>query len=87
MSIERTLRIMRISEVSDRTGLSRTTITELEKKNLFPKRVPLTKHTNGYVEAEVDDWLHYRKKLRDLNDPRLLADDSVLNADLKRGAA
>jgi prophage regulatory protein len=83
---QQSIRMLRMKQTEDRTGMGRTTITQLEKQGLFPKRVRLTKHSSGFVESEVEDWLEGRKKLRDLNDPQLLENDRVLNADLKRGA-
>lgn len=78
------LRILRMSDVEDRTGLGRTTIIELERQGMFPKRVPLTKGTSGYLESEVSDWIAGRKRLRDADNAQLLANDRILNADLKR---
>ncbi len=79
--------ILRRGQVSERTSLSGTTIDELVRRDLFPQPVPLTKRTKGWVEAEVDDWLRHRRELRDMNDPRLLAVDRILNADLSRPTA
>jgi hypothetical protein len=32
----------------------------LEAKGLFPKRVPITERTHGYVEEEIDSYLESR---------------------------
>lgn len=81
------LRILRMTDVEDRTGLGRTTIVELERQGMFPRRVPLTRATAGYVESEVADWIEGRKRLRDANNAQLLANDRILNADLSRSKA
>jgi hypothetical protein len=39
----------------------------LEARGLFPKRVPITQRTHGYVESEIDDYLASRIALRDAN--------------------
>jgi prophage regulatory protein len=58
-------RILRQPEVERRTGVSSDLITLLEEKNQFPRRVPLTARTVGWVEAEVDGWIQERIALRD----------------------
>jgi prophage regulatory protein len=37
----------------------------LEAEGRFPKRVPITARTYGYVEAEIDDWLEAKIAERD----------------------
>jgi hypothetical protein len=37
----------------------------LEGRGLFPKRVPITQRTHGYVEKEIDDYLANRIAARD----------------------
>lgn len=37
----------------------------LEARGLFPKRVPITQRTHGYVEQEIDDYLASRIAARD----------------------
>ena len=53
-------RILRIKDVSDYTGLSRTTIWRREKNNEFPKRVSLGVSAVGWYEHEVEEWLNSR---------------------------
>ena len=50
-------RILRIQEVINLTGLSRTTIWRMECKGEFPSRVQLGVGSVGWKANEVDDWL------------------------------
>jgi predicted DNA-binding transcriptional regulator AlpA len=55
------LTIIRKKVVFQRTGLSDTTIWRMEKAGDFPRRVQLTDAgAVGWVEAEVDQWIHDR---------------------------
>lgn len=54
------IRILRLPQVLDKTGLSRSTVyAEIEEGN-FPKPVQLTKRTTGWLEHEVNSWLATR---------------------------
>lgn len=50
-------RIIRLKEVLQRTGLSRSTVYERVAVGGFPKQVRLGGHSVGWVESEVDDWI------------------------------
>jgi prophage regulatory protein len=58
-------RILRQPEVEWLTGLSGDLIALLEEQNQFPRRVPLTTRTVGWVEGEVANWIQERIGLRD----------------------
>jgi prophage regulatory protein len=51
------IRILRLKQVIDMTGLGKTKIYELQGQGLFPMSVPITGHTVGWVEQEVQAWL------------------------------
>lgn len=53
-------RILRMPDVCDRTGLSRSSIYELSSIGLFPRRVKLATRASGWAEAEVDQWIRDR---------------------------
>ena len=61
-------RLLRINEVTELTGVSRTTIHRMSSKGLFPKSVPLIPGgiARAWVEAEVEGWLTQRVTDRDL---------------------
>lgn len=50
-------RILRLKEVMERTGLSRSTIYELMTKAQFPKQVQLSLRCVGWSEDDVHDWI------------------------------
>jgi prophage regulatory protein len=57
---ERPDRILRDSEVRERTGLSRTTRWRLIKAGKFPAPVRLTEHAVGTRESELNAWVAAR---------------------------
>lgn len=50
-------KLIRISEVIDRTGYGRTWIYNLIKKNNFPTPVRTGERTIAFVESEIDAWI------------------------------
>jgi len=53
-------RIIRIKEVVELTGISRTTIWRLERSGKFPARVPLSSSIVGWRLVEVKHWISTR---------------------------
>lgn len=60
------MRIIRLKEVIDSTGLARSTIYKYIGENTFPKPVPLGDRCVGWVDSEVHDWILARIEERDL---------------------
>ena len=61
-------RLLRIAEVKKLTGLGRTTIWQLGRDGLFPKRVKLSGARGravGWHESEVRQWVANRKATRE----------------------
>lgn len=54
------IRILRLAQVLDVTGLGKTKIYELQSQGGFPMRVQITEHSVGWVEGEVQAWLAQR---------------------------
>lgn len=54
------MKVLRIKQVMEKTGLSRSSIYVLCKKGDFPKQAPLGRKIVGWLEEEVDHWLHMR---------------------------
>lgn len=52
-----TTRLLRLKEVIERTGLSRSTLYELMAKDKFPKQILITERCVGWVEDEVHDFI------------------------------
>lgn len=61
-------KILRIKEVSERTGLSKTVIYSKIKNGTFPQQFKLSTKVVGWLEEEVSDWI--------MNLPRCLANST-----------
>lgn len=53
----RSLRVLRLSDVIQKTGLSKSTIYARIRSHEFPASIPLGARAVGFVEVEVDDYL------------------------------
>ncbi|GBC58103.1 helix-turn-helix transcriptional regulator [Pseudomonas aeruginosa] len=60
------MRIIRLKEVIDSTGLARSTIYKYITEGTFPKPVSLGDRCVGWVDCEVHDWILARIEERDL---------------------
>ncbi len=58
------IRILRLAQVLDVTGLGKTKIYELQSAGNFPMRVQMTSHCVGWIEHEVQAWLAQRVAAR-----------------------
>jgi prophage regulatory protein len=58
------IRILRLPQVLDITGLGKTKIYQLQSEGNFPMRVPITDYSVGWIEQEVLDWLAKRVAIR-----------------------
>jgi len=65
------MRIIRLRDVMELTGLARSTIYKQVDAGTFPQPVPLGGRSVGWVEQEVEDWVLARIEERDaaLNTP------------------
>lgn len=54
--MERT-RLIRLPEVSARTGLTKSGIYKAIREGRFPRPVPIGSHAVAWVEHEVDRWV------------------------------
>ena len=54
------IRILRLPEVCQVTGLKRAMIYRLQQRNSFPQSVKITDHAVGWVDAEVQAWVAQR---------------------------
>lgn len=63
--LEVVMRIIRLKEVIDSTGLARSTVYKYVSDGSFPKPVPLGDRSVGWVESEVHEWILARIEQRD----------------------
>lgn len=52
-----TTKLLRLAEVTERTGLGKTKIYELQKVGRFPMRVRVTSTAVRWVDSEVEAWV------------------------------
>ncbi|ERS81606.1 hypothetical protein Q672_09860 [Marinobacter sp. EVN1] len=59
--------IIRLAETLRRTGLSRSTLYDLQTAGDFPKSIKLTRQGSavGWLESEVNAWIEARVAERD----------------------
>lgn len=57
-------RILRITEVTSITGLSKTGVYEAIKKNTFPQQVHISERSIGFLKSEIDTWMQERINAR-----------------------
>ena len=54
------LRVLRLPQVRQATGLSRSMIYQLEAERRFPRRLKIGARAVGWVEGEVQAWVATR---------------------------
>jgi len=50
-------RILRLRDVLDRTGLSRSTLYRKIERRTFPSQVQISERCVGWREADIDRWI------------------------------
>ena len=50
-------RILRLPNVLDRTGLSRSTVYQRVSEGRFPRSVSLGDRAVGWVESDIEEWI------------------------------
>lgn len=58
------MRVMKLKEVTNTTGLSRSSIYAYMSKGKFPKSIQLGPRAVGWIEGEVREWLQERLNAR-----------------------
>ncbi|MCE8052532.1 AlpA family transcriptional regulator [Halomonas daqingensis] len=59
------MKLIRIKEVMDRTGLGRSTVYKYMNLGLFPKPIKLGTRAVAWVECEVVAWIQLGIECRD----------------------
>jgi|AntRauTorcE11898_2_1112593.scaffolds.fasta_scaffold41705_1 prophage regulatory protein len=52
------MKLIRIKEVMDRTGLARSTIYKYISEEKFPQPTKLGPRTVAWVESEIENWIN-----------------------------
>ena len=59
------MKVLRLNAVVLATGLARSTIYKLIGSGEFPRSVPLTVRSVGWIESEVAAWIQSRIEARE----------------------
>jgi prophage regulatory protein len=62
------MKLLRIKQVIEATGLSRMTVWRLEKAGRFPTRRRLGDHAVAWLESDIDAWIESRPRVKTLSD-------------------
>ena len=54
------IRILRLPDVLDKTGLGRSSVYALVSRGAFPRPVRIASRAIGWQEAEIERWLKER---------------------------
>ncbi len=77
-------RTIRRPELLAKTGLSKTSIYNLEREGKFPRHFMLTPRCAVWLESEVDSWLDERQSMPSAHAP--FPDQSLRRSRPGRGA-
>lgn len=61
------MKIVRLPELITITGLARSTIYKHISEGTFPKPVPLSSRSVGWIDEEIDQWLQRALEKRNTN--------------------
>ena len=54
------MQFLRVRQVTERTGLSRSTIYALAKSGQFPSPIKIGQRASAWLASDVDDWQKQR---------------------------
>ncbi|MCG9698020.1 AlpA family transcriptional regulator [Shewanella sp. Isolate11] len=60
------MKLLRLNQVMERTGLGRSSIYNYMSTGEFPKPVKIGPRVSAWVESEVEDWIMERIEERDV---------------------
>lgn len=60
MNATNTPTLLRLPQVIERTGLTRSGVYELMAANDFPRQIALSARCVAWVDAEIDQWVRNR---------------------------
>lgn len=51
------MKILRMNEVANLLGVSRSTVLRLENEDQFPSRINISRNSVGFLENEIIEWI------------------------------
>ena len=55
---DKTLKLIRLSEVIRKTGFGKTWIYKLISAGKFPKQIKIGVRSIAFIESEIDEWIY-----------------------------
>ncbi|MHB1285186.1 MAG: helix-turn-helix transcriptional regulator [Leptospirillum sp.] len=62
--MEKDEKILKIHQVVEIVGISRSSVYNMVQRNDFPKPLKLGSRSSGWLKSEVDAWIESRASLR-----------------------
>ncbi|MET1281186.1 helix-turn-helix transcriptional regulator [Vibrio navarrensis] len=59
------MKFLRLKDVMEKTGLSKSAIYNKIKEGEFPASVPIGSRTVAWIDSDINDWLEWRVQVRD----------------------
>ncbi|CAK1701631.1 prophage regulatory protein [Vibrio crassostreae] len=59
------MKFLRLKDVMEKTGLSKSAIYSKIKEGEFPASVPIGSRTVAWIDSDVEKWLEWRVLVRD----------------------
>ena len=60
------MKILRIKDVTEKTGLCRSQIYALMDAKAFPQSIKLGERSVGWIDAEIENWIKAKVAARNL---------------------
>jgi len=60
------MRVLRLAEVMEKTGLARSTIYKYADLGRFPRPISLGGKSVGWIDSEIHEWLQEKQVDRDM---------------------
>jgi prophage regulatory protein len=60
------MRILRLKDVIEKTGIARSTIYKYVDAGTFPEPIPLGGRSVGWVDSEIHNWIAEKIENRDI---------------------
>ncbi|SOB76014.1 transcriptional regulator, AlpA family [Marinobacter sp. LV10R510-11A] len=60
------MRVLRLTEVQEKTGLARSTIYKYVDACIFPRPISLGGRSVGWIDSEIYEWLREKQVERDM---------------------
>ena len=60
------MKVLRVAEVIEKTGLARSTVYKYFDLGMFPRPISLGGKSVGWIDSEIHEWLQEKQIERDM---------------------